>query len=250
DHYSEILLFEVSNADVKGLELKAIRGSTIDGVVVIESATDPSAKTMLSKATVGAVSSGGQPDTGESNARVDSEGGFHLTGLAPGMVRFQLWSSKENAISIKRIERNGLELRRAFEIGRGEQVTGIRIVVVQANGTIRGQVEIVGGKLPANWELNIEAAPIRTTAESDDRPIFHSNSNNWAKADEHGRFVIEGMVPGEYELTLTPMVRENRTSSHSTEEIDEITQRVTVNSGAATPVKLTLDLSRKQQEDR
>src|SRR5262249_35583636 len=47
EHYSEKTGFEVNDSDVSGLEVKAIRGSTISGVVVLEGVKDPAVKTKL-----------------------------------------------------------------------------------------------------------------------------------------------------------------------------------------------------------
>ena len=258
EHYGEKTWFEVGDSDVSGLEVKAIRGSTISGMVVIEGASDLSIRAKLSQLSVNvqmarrreSVRDGGDHDFGGlAYAKVGGDGGFRLTGLAPGMAVFMIGSS-ESAFLIKRIERDGAEIRNAIEIRRGEPVTGVRIVVVQTNGTIRGQVEITGGKLPEGWELNIWATPIETTTSNQGIPAFYTNETGSAVADEKGRFVIERLIPGEYELRLAVMERVSQSMTQGVEGIDEITQRVTVKSGVETPVNLTLDLSRKKREDR
>jgi protocatechuate 3,4-dioxygenase beta subunit len=258
EHYGEKTWFEVGDSDVSGLEVKAIRGSTISGMVVIEGASDLSIRAKLSQLSVNvqmarrreSVRDGGDHDFGGlAYAKVGGDGGFRLTGLSPGMAVFMIGSS-ESAFLIKRIERDGAEIRNAIEIRRGEPVTGVRIVVVQTNGTIRGQVEITGGKLPEGWELNIWATPIETTTSNQGIPAFYTNETGSAVADEKGRFVIERLIPREYELRLAVMERVSQSMTQGVEGIDEITQRVTVKSGVETPVNLTLDLSRKKREDR
>ena len=259
EHYGEKTWFEVGDSDVSGLEVKAIRGSTISGMVAIEGASGLSIRAKLSQLSVNvqiarrreSVGDGGDYDfRGLAYAKVGGDGGFRLTGLAPGMAVFTIGSSQESAFLIKRIERDGAEIRNAIEIRRGEPVTGVRIVVVQTNGTIRGQVEITGGKLPEGWELNIWATPIETTTSNQGVPAFYTNETGSAVADEKGRFVIERLIPGEYELRLAVMERVSQSMTQGVEGIDEITQRVTVKSGVETPVNLTLDLSRKKREDR
>jgi hypothetical protein len=259
EHYGEKTWFEVGDSDVSGVEVKAIRGSTISGMVVIEGASDLSIRAKLSQLSVNvqmarkreSVRDGGDHDFGgQAYAKVGGDGGFRLTGLAPGMAVFTIGSSQESAVLIKRIERDGAEIRNAIEIRRGEPVTGVRIVVVQANGTIRGQVEITGGKLPEGWELNIWATPIETTTRNQGIPAFYTNETGSAVVDEKGRFVIERLIPGEYELRLAVMERVSQSMTQGVGGIDEITQRVTVKSGVETPVNLTLDLSRKKREDR
>ena len=254
EHFSEKIRLEVSDSDVSGLDVKAIRGSTISGVVIIEGSNDPSIRAKLPQMAVTVSVTGGRESAGDDGAydhrgmahtKIASDGGFRLTGLASGMASFHIHGDREAMFLIKRIEHDGAEIRSAFEIGRGEQVSGVRIVMAQANGTIRGQVEIAGGKLPRGWELSIWVTPIELTMESEGVPAFNTNRNGHAVADEKGRFVIEKLVPGEYELRLNPMVRVSRTASQGASEV-EINERVTVKSGVETPVKLILDLSRKQ----
>jgi Carboxypeptidase regulatory-like domain len=258
EHYGEKTSFEVNDSDVSGLEVKAIRGSTISGVVVIEGDNDPLVRTKLARMVItGNMSArresvgdgGGYYSDGLAYARVANDGGFRLTGVSPGMATLQITGGRESGFSIKRIERNGAELRSALEIRRGEDITGVRIVVAQANGAIRGQVEIAGGKLPEGWELNLSVDQIETTTRNEGIPAFYTDYAGSAVVDEKGRFVIEKLVPGEYKLRLLPMVRVSRESSEGAPE-DEINERVIVRAGVETPVKLTLDLSRKKQEGR
>ncbi|HEV2664510.1 MAG TPA: hypothetical protein VG324_06350 [Blastocatellia bacterium] len=248
EYYSEKTVFEISGSDVSGLEVKAIRGSTISGVVVLEGANDPAVKAKLQQMRVGVYVT---PDRGSDsqifgdiNSKIGGDGGFRLTGAPPGTMRFHLSSAQADAFSIKRIERGGAEIRSAFEIRRGEQITGVRIVAAHADGTIRGQVEVAGGKAPESWEFHILASPIRTTADNESQPAFDSGGGG-ARADGKGRFVIERLAPGEYELTLIPTVRVSQNEWSSAPGTSQVKQRVTVSNGAETTVKLTLDPPRR-----
>ncbi|MBO0857550.1 MAG: hypothetical protein J2P21_03675 [Chloracidobacterium sp.] len=254
EHYSEKTLFEVDDSDVSGIEVKAIRVSTLSGVVVIEGPGDPSVKAKLSQVSVMVqttrrLESGGDGrDYGSSaQAKIAGDGGFRITGVAPGMATFSFGNSQDTAFLIKRVERDGLEVRNAFDIGRGEQVTGVRIVAVQANGSIRGQVEIAGGRLPEGWNLSVYAAPGEIAPSNEGIPAFYTNNNSgFATPDEKGRFVIERLAPGEYELRLNVTMRVRPGELWAVGGLDQIKQHVTVLSGVETPAKLTLDLSRKQ----
>jgi len=253
EYYSETTRFEVNDSDVSGLEVKAIRGSTISGVVVLEGVNDPTVKTKLQQMSVSIHVTGRSGldrddmihwDRSNVVTKIAGDGGFRLTGAAPGMASFHIEGARESIFSIERIERDGAQISRAFEIRRGEQITGVRIVVAHANGTIRGQVEIAGSKLPEGWQLHIQAAPIRTTTVDERYPAFRSGGGS-AMADGKGRFVIEGLVAGEYELTLNAMVRVGQNDWSSAPGTSEVKQRVTVSSGAETAVKLTLDPARR-----
>src|SRR5262245_709582 len=248
EYYSEKTVFEISGSDVSGLEVKAIRGSTISGVVVLEGANDPAFKAKLQQMEVGVfVTPGSGSDRqnfSDINSKIGGDGGFRLTGAPPGIMRFNLRGDQAEAFSIIRIERDGAEIRSAFEIRRGEQITGVRIVVANADGTIRGQVEVAGGKAPEGWEFQIWANPIRMTADNESQPAFGSGGGS-ARADGKGRFVIERLAPGEYELRLIPMVRVSQNEWSGAPGTSEVKQRVTVSNGAETTVKFTLDPARR-----
>jgi hypothetical protein len=255
-YYSEKTRFEVTDSDVKGLEVKAIRGSTISGMVVIEGASDPSVRAVkanLQRLSVGvqvatlreSTGGGGAYELpGRITAKIAGGGGFLLTGTPPGTASFYIEGGQDE-FTIKRIERDGAEIRSAFEIRRDEQITGVRVVVAQASETIRGQVEIIGGKLPDGWMLEIWATPIKTTTGDEGMPAFRTNGARDAIADEKGRFVIERLLPGEYELRLLAMVRVSQDEWKSAPETSEIKRRVTVSGGVETVVKFTLDPARR-----
>jgi Carboxypeptidase regulatory-like domain len=248
-HFSEKIRFEVADSDVSGLEVKAIRGSTISGVVVIEGVSDQAVKAKLRQMSIGVSVTGFRGSAGDGGdyelpdmvrAKIAGDGAFSLTGARPGMASFQMDGGQEGAFFIRRVERNDAEIRSAFEIGRGEQITGVRIVVAQANATIRGQVEIAGVKLPEGCQLQVWATPIKTTAGNEAAPAFHRNDNRSAVADEKGRFVIEGLTPGEYELSPNAWVRVGLEEWSSAPGTSGVSRRVTVSSGGETVVNLTL----------
>lgn len=254
EHYSEAIRFELSDADVSALELKAIRGSTVSGVVVLEGAGDPAIKAKLQQASVSIFVVGKrEPGAdgpaywghGQSTTKIANDGSFRLTGAPPGMASFHVGGPQENTFWIKRIEHNGAEIKSGFEIRQGEQITGLRIVLAYANGSIRGQVEIAGGRLPEGWQLHIQAGPIGTAEGRENYPAFRTGWG-YTMADEKGRFVIERLVAGEYDLTLQVTVRVNQYDWSGASGMKPIKQRVTVSSGAETPVKITLDPARKQ----
>src|SRR5262245_13788418 len=111
EYYSEKTVFEISDSDVSGLEVKAIRGSTISGVVVLEGANDPAVQSKLRQMEVEAYIAHNRGLDGHIfgviNSKIGDDGGFRLTGAPPGMVRFYLRGSQAEAFSIKRIERGG-----------------------------------------------------------------------------------------------------------------------------------------------
>src|SRR5262249_4014202 len=68
EHYSEKTRFEVGDSDVSGLEVKAIRGSTISGVIVLEGVNDPVVKAKLQQAKFFVIVVGKRESAGEGAA--------------------------------------------------------------------------------------------------------------------------------------------------------------------------------------
>jgi hypothetical protein len=237
----------VIDSNLSGLELKAIRGSTISGVVVIEGAGDPEFRDKLQPISVRLLikGSGDSKLPGAITAKISGDGSFRMTGAPAGTASFYLDGDRRNALLIRRVERGGAEIRSAFEIGRGEHLTGFRIIVAQVNGTIRGQVDVGAVKLPEDCRFHIWAAPINTMMENESAPAFHNNLNRFTVADEKGRFVIEGLSPGEYELRLNAMVRVDQQNWSSARGTSEVKQRVTVSGGSETVVRFNLSPSPK-----
>ena len=242
EYYSERTLFEVNNSDVSGLEVKAIRGSTISGAVIIEGDNDPAIKAKLHQMVVTIRNVDAVFD--RYYAKIAGDGSFRFTGAAPMRATFYYDSALNEIFSIKRIERDGVEIRSAMEIKRGEQITGVRIIVAPANGAIRGQVEMVGAKLPEGGQFDIWVSPVRTTAGDEKAQAFYPKSGR-AVADEKGRFLIERLAAGDYDLTCNAMVRSGQSGWSSAPGTRTVKQRVTVSGGAETTVKLTFDPARK-----
>jgi len=255
EHYSEKTRVEVGDSDISGLEIKAIRGSTISGVIVLEGASDPGVKAKLQQAMFFILVAGKRESAGDraaykvrghASAKIAGDGSFRISGTPPGLGQFELMGSE---LRIKRVELEGVEIKSDFEIRQGEQIAGVRIVMVQPDGIIRGQIEIADGKLPAGWELHISATPMKTTTSDTGYPTFRQGGGG-AAADEKGRFVIEGLIAGEYEVTLWPVVKKSQFEWDKAPGISAVKQRVTVSGGTETPVKMLLNLERKLQEGR
>ena len=142
-YYSEATRFEIHGADADGVEIRARRGATISGVVVIEDA-DPSAKPSLSQTMITANSGpsmqpSSQNEVDESAlasamtpvvSRIGSDGGFSLKGVRPGKVMIQAASITGGLLKIMRIERDGVDVSEGIIVGAGrEQISGVRIVL-------------------------------------------------------------------------------------------------------------------------
>jgi hypothetical protein len=257
-YYSEGTLFVVNDGDVSGLEVKAYRGSTVSGIVVAPGVTDPAIKSKLQQAmlTVGFI---GDRDPANANlgnlpgdsARIGADGAFRFIGAPPGKLMLLYLSPGGHGpgripFTFNRIERDGAQVSPVIEIRRGEQVENLRIIVDYANGSIRGQVKIVGGDLPQGWRLRVHASSIGAAEKSGGFSLSQSRGG-FVQIDETGRFLMEGLAPGEIEFEVTAVVTNNADGGEQSSGAEAVRQRVTVNNDVVTPVTINFDPSRRRQ---
>ena len=247
EYYSDKAAFEVKNADVTGLVVKAHRGVSMSGVAVADGASDPAAAARLSNVEMIAHTI---PVTGQmptySMSKINPDGSFQFRGLRPGKTMISLNTfTGEKRFHITRVDRGGVELKDSIEIAPGEQVADLRIVLTYANATLRGHVKTEGGVLPKGTHLSVTAVRL-------DKPgMFRwAGSNNWAGSigadvDANGQFEIEALLPGEYEITVNAEV-ENGIKNPPL--IPSVKQTVTVVADAETTMTIALDLSQKGKD--
>ena len=101
-----------------------------------------------------------------------------------------------SGLTLLRIEREGADLQAGLRVNAGEQVGGVRIVATYGNSSIRGLVRVEGGALPGQMRLMISARRIDAGAGVRDR------GGRNAMVDPNGRFQIDQLVGGTYELSL------------------------------------------------
>jgi hypothetical protein len=278
DFYSDPVVFEISGANVTGLEIKVHQGASIAGVVVIDGGNDPNGSSaiaaQLSQLMISASSRGGQQSQGQAGrggmggqpnfAQVAADGSFRIGGLPPGQVRLSVNSpgfGRGNGFALERIERNGAVINGGFNVASGEQVTGVRVVVAYGAGVIQGRVVVTGGTLPPGTRLMVSV-----------RPLNSDGRNRPAQVDASGQFRVEGLLPGSYELRLNAMAfttggsgagRGGRGAGRGTGagagvgggrgggfngsriNIPDVRQTVSVTNGS--PSNVTLDLNLSQQ---
>jgi protocatechuate 3,4-dioxygenase beta subunit len=228
--YSDPAPFEVTDADVKGLVVKLRRGASASGVVTIEGVSDRATAARL----VGSVRLFGFIEQ-RSNAMVPgftrrvtvgADGSFSFVGLRPGKLRISAEGGVKG-LTVSRVELNGASAGGGIDITEGAQVAGVRIVMAYGNGVIRGQLTFTNGTLPAGGRVFAQAR--RVGAGNDD-----ANGRS-IEVDARGRFAIEGLAPGEYE------VRAHVFSTTGTYQSDA--QHASLGENGDMNVALTLDLS-------
>ncbi len=194
DLYSDVINFDVVDADIANLEVQARHGSKLSGFVVPAGVTNAATLARLASIkVVAAVPSIGNLRVGIANVTdILPDGGFEFKGLRPGKVFINLKADNDtlNGLSILRIERNGGELKQGFEVKAGEDIFDLRIVVADGTGVIRGQVKVEGGPLPTG---------ARIVASISNQLQF---ANGYAQVDQNGGFTISGLAPGTYDVVL------------------------------------------------
>jgi hypothetical protein len=234
EFYGDPLSFEVSSANVDRLEVKVHPGASISGVVVAENADGQSGLQSYGRLVLSASVIDAQTKSYSSgNAAVGEDGTFRIAGLKSGKATIRVSSIGQQDATLLRIERNGAELQEGVDIQPDEQVTGLRLVVTQANCVIKGHVTIEGGTLPPGQPVTVRARRLNGVATD----VSDSES---AEVDSKGDFEIEDLAPGTYEVEVLAAVP-------APQGVRSVTgkQTVTTSSGAPGYVTLVLDIRSK-----
>ena len=194
DSYSNPVYFEIVDKDVTGVELKAIRGLSLSGVVISEGDVT---KDMLAQLAGLRVSANVMPTSGaqfnsSAGSSVAPDGSFQISGLRPGRVSIGVYPNGPSVKrpTIARIEHDGLGVSQGFEIQPGQSISGLRIVVNYGSGSIRGTVRFEGGSMPIDTRTFVTC---RREGARD---------TGGGQVDSRGHFVINNLAPGTYEVML------------------------------------------------
>lgn len=240
DAYSDSVSFEITDKDMSGIEIKMHRGAVISGHVVIEGTTD---RNLIARLTQQIVIYANTDAPGQVSApnwtqsKVSPDGSFRVGGLRPGKARVHLggWPPLKG-LTQTRLERGGVEQKDGVEVAAGEEVSGVRLVVAYGTAVLRGQVNVLNGALPENARLIVHARGQGSDSAQFRRP---------AEVDMRGRFTIEGLAAGEYELVLGSFAR----GPGGEMRVPEVRQSITVSDGGETNVTMVLDLAPPKKED-
>lgn len=193
--YSDPAVFEIDGSDVSGLEIKMRRGSEVSGTVTMEGTSDPAVLAKFKEIWIGVWVNTGANSTGVPNYtrfRPAADGSFKLTGLRPGRLMFDLEWPKPKGFSLLYVRRDGVEQRDGLELKAGERVRNVQVAYAYGNSVIRGEVQFKGGARPAGVTYVIHA--VRPGGAIAGEP---------AVLDSLGRFTIENLSAGEYELVMS-----------------------------------------------
>jgi len=237
--YSDTAAFTVGDSDVAGLVVKVHVGSSIIGNVIIEGADGQPGAPRVSEVRLGVSSSSLNVAPRSSQVRIAPDGTFLVTGLPRGIAGFVNYYPTPKGLALVRVERDGVEQKNGIEVGAGEEISGVKIVFAYGTGAIRGQVKVEGGDIPAAamMFLNIRRA-------GTNQPLNMRNPT----PDSRGRFLIDGLQPGEYELSLLFQTRSAPPVAGAPTIISkDVKQTVTVTNGSESQVTMLVDLNPKDR---
>jgi uncharacterized protein (DUF2141 family) len=237
---SDPVIVEITDSDVSDVEIKLRAGISIDGIAVVEGTTDPETIRKVSQLRVQIYStrSSNSGTLQAPNGRVTQFGpdnSFHIDGLSPSKYFvYIIQAGNEQLFSLRRVEQEGVPTPDSMiDIAPGAEHLNVRLVLETGSGVIRGQVNIVGGSLPTGWRLT---GTVR-------RPGPTGIGGRSVSIDARGRFVVEHLAAGEYEISINafPPIGQNRGST----ALPSVRRTVNVSGSGETNVTLTLDLSQR-----
>ena len=237
EFYSDAAPFEVTDGDVTGITIKVRRGQTVSGSVVVEGG-DQEAQAQLAQLRLQANNRGDDITVPrQMNVRVAPDGTFRLTGVQPGRLSFYVNSFFEpTKLAVLRTERGGVSQKEDMLIAAGENVTDVRVVLAFTSGTLRGELKTTGDGDLDDYDIEVTAA--RLGGEQ-------SFSRSADDVDANGRFIIEGLIPGDYEVTVEARPVAERSGKATTTK-----ERVTVTKDSETSINLTIQLPARQGKDK
>lgn len=192
EYYSSPDEFQILDADLKNFKIRMKKGLSVSGKILLE---DKSAGQIpVNIADLEIWMFGKQFDTETSSsvkyAEMTPEGDFTFLGLQSGEVQLSL-INRVTGLKVAKIMRNGVLLEKVV-IPADRSLDKVQIYIIYGNINLQGQINITGGTVPEGSELRVIARP--TAPGRMDKVV--------TRADERGRFLIEGLTPEEYEISI------------------------------------------------
>ncbi len=238
----EPVIFDISEGDATGVEIRLRRGASISGVASIEGTTDPKVLSRLSRVGILAFISTGPNPPAPMNGRpvrINADGSFRLSGLQAGKAMITVATPSDlRGLRVGRVEFNGATAPEGIDLEAGQQVTGVRVVLLYVHGalTLRGEAKIIGGAFPAGQMFRVVARRVDQQAQN----------TSGGEVDARGQFLIENLAPGEYEISVFPVF--NNPGAQLDPKVMRLfstfKERVVVADGNQQPVSIVIDLTR------
>lgn len=192
NYYGDPVNFEVVDNNVSGLELKAITGLSVSGVVVADGAMTKDLLGLLPGLRIYARTASGsnsQVSTGGSSI-VAPDGSFQVNGLKFGHLSIDAFASAPTYArpAIVRIEHDGIGVGQGFDVQ--QSVSGLRVIINYGTGAIRGTVRLENEASLVDSRIYVNS---KREGERD---------GTGTVVDARGHFVIKNLAPGTYEVTV------------------------------------------------
>jgi hypothetical protein len=230
DWYGEPVRFEVIDEDVTNIILKTSKGASISGVVLFEGVDLKTSRTKYGELMIVAQSAEDEKFMGRRSAppaMVGPDGSFTATGVRPGLTSFWVFSRSGDGgreFDITRIERDGVPQSRTIEVREREQITGMRLIVNPRTGVLQGSVKVENGQIP------MERVWVSLQKSGD-----AERSGYGVPLDARGRFRLNGIAAGTYDLTAWAYLPESGNRAMAK-------QQVVITGDQPTDVTLVMDL--------
>ena len=235
--YSDPVFFEVVDSNVSNLEVKAIRGLSMTGVVLTDGIANKDLLVQLGTLIISAnVSSPNKPQTSNyGSSRIGADGSFQINGLRSGRAGLYIYAAGNQSlrgVSITKIEHDGVDVTKTLEIQPGQSVSGLRVFVIVGTGAIRGTVTFEGGAVPPDLRIFVR--------------IRREGAANFGEAqpDTRGHFLISNLAAGTYEVDV--QLLSNQSVPAAQRPTPPQKQLVSVADDAETEVAFTVDLKPKE----
>lgn len=228
--------FEVVDRDISNLVVKTVQACSVSGVVVIEGADDAAPVTNFQNLYVDAmVEFPGANFQGSSFAPINPGGSFTINGLQKGAASFGFSAAGNSAkknLALVRVELDGVpQPDGVIGLKDGDQITGLRLIGRYLTGSIRGSVKVEEGELSANSRMS---AWVKLLGENPSLRLGLSTSR--PQIDSRGRFLIEGLAAGTYELNIAVFQSEPYDASQVFKQVVTVTDNTVTE--VTVPVKL------------
>jgi hypothetical protein len=247
EYYADPVECDLGVEDLNGVEIKARRGASVSGMVLIEETNDSNALWPLPHFNLWINTRSNQPgQTPIAPTRapeINADGSFQVRGLRPGTLNISLMMAP--GVALARIERGGAPQSEELDVQSGENVTGVTVVIVRASLSLRGELRIDGPGLPLGSRLSIYA---RRTDLPESLPMSTASSD----VDDRGRFIIDYLAPGEYEIRIGISFDPNLDSPdlRFVRAFSRATRKVTLSGDNQPPITLTIDLHSQEDPNR
>ena len=240
EYFSEAVICEISDNGIDGLEIKLQQGSSISGNITIDGATESFVREKLTKLHIGNYRDKQPNIVPRDTAGINADGSFRIAGLRPGRIYLYLMNepSGGSGFSIQRIEREGALIQDGLEIGSGEQLSNVRVIVGYGNLTLRGEVKVIGGSLPPHMGIYLNLIRLNE---------FEEGPPRGADVDARGQFIFQNLTPGEYEIRPVSLIFQpgEPWDKSLSKIIYNSRQKISIGTNGQSKITLVIDLSRK-----